>query len=45
MARNRSNFFLFRHSNFGGTFHVENIKALNDENNLLYHKPLQRKYI
>ncbi|XP_046850780.1 protein timeless homolog [Xenia sp. Carnegie-2017] len=31
-----------RHSNFGGTFHVENIKALNDENNLLYHKPLQQ---
>lgn len=32
----------FRHSRFGGTYVVQNLKSINDENELIYHKPLNR---
>ena len=32
-------YFLLRHSNFGGTFIVKNMKSTSD-NDVIYHKPL-----
>ncbi|XP_067022608.1 protein timeless homolog [Acropora muricata] len=32
--------FSGRHSRFGGTFYVQNMKAIDDKNQLIYHRPL-----
>ncbi|XP_018327682.1 protein timeless homolog [Agrilus planipennis] len=31
-----------RHSRFGGTYVINSMKSISDENNLIYHKPLNR---
>ena len=39
--RQSSNLIIFRHSHFGGTYVVQNMKAIG-ENQLLCHKPYQK---
>ncbi|KAF6207220.1 hypothetical protein GE061_018460 [Apolygus lucorum] len=45
MKKNKR-FFGTRHSNFGGTFVIKNMKSTSDNNDLIYHKPVHdSKYI
>nr|XP_058960155.1 protein timeless homolog [Pocillopora verrucosa] len=37
---NNARKFSGRHSRFGGTFYVQNMKSINDKNQLVYHRPL-----
>jgi len=37
---NNARKFSGRHSRFGGTFYVQNMKSINDQNQLIYHRPL-----
>ncbi|XP_073235962.1 protein timeless homolog [Porites lutea] len=37
---NNARKFSGRHSRFGGTFYVQNMKSINDQNHLIYHRPL-----
>ena len=37
-------FISYRHSRFGGSFWVKNSKALNPEEELVYHRTLQSEY-
>ncbi|XP_078377463.1 protein timeless homolog isoform X3 [Oculina patagonica] len=37
---NNAKKFSGRHSRFGGTFYVQNMKSINDQNQLIYHRPL-----
>uniref|UniRef100_A0A0A9ZGA5 Timeless N-terminal domain-containing protein n=2 Tax=Lygus hesperus TaxID=30085 RepID=A0A0A9ZGA5_LYGHE len=45
MKKNKK-YFGTRHSNFGGTFVIKNMKSTSDNNDLIYHKPVHdSKYI
>ncbi|XP_068743306.1 protein timeless homolog [Montipora capricornis] len=37
---NKARKFSGRHSRFGGTFYVQNMKSIDDKNQLIYHRPL-----